>query len=143
MKDDTGQGIVMLTKEDLDNIQIGDKYNFGGGEIVEVIGFLKEPSLWRRWTGTGFENETLDMVTVKDANGNERKLARGAFLRATKDLSDGLVACSYCRALLAPADIEWDYIISPNWKANNYRSPKRPYCKGKDCSSYDQMAHEG
>lgn len=68
--------------------------------------------------------------------------------RATKQkelygAKDGYLPCAYCRIQRKLEDLKQDIIISPNWQANNYKSPPRNYCKDKPCHSHDQMGHEG
>ena len=70
----------------------------------------------------------------------EPKLANMIEIYSPKE---GYSPCAYCGKQRKPEDMMHGTIFSRNWKANNFKSPPRLYCKDAPCHGNDQMAHEG
>ncbi len=123
------------TKEEIDNIKVGDKFNFGDGEIREVVSFSETSYL-----SNGKKQKLIDSVCENEI----KSFYPHVFVSSTRETySKDVLKCSGCGALKDKEDMEQKSIISRNWKENNFRSPLRNYCKGTSCHTHDQMAHEG
>lgn len=129
-------------------------------DVVALREYLAKP---KEWTPSDVDfniEQTYNTCKVsRSVSLNELKTETWAFLDKTKAeakateiketiqrekelLAAGGIRCRYCGSVRPPSMINYSSIISANY-GPGMRSKPFPYCKDKQCSAYDQMAHEG
>ena len=125
-----------LTEEEIKNIAIGTKLNFGNGKIKTVMGWAETTSKIRHPGDTEAHTDKLVVCTGED--GKENHWWPGALGGATVETMDLTVKkCEYCNKIRPANEIKEGRIRV------NYAWHTGQYCFDGPCEGYAQMSAEG
>ena len=126
-----------LTQEEINNLQLGTKINFGNGDVGEIIRFYDGERYCAIRDGK-FVEYTDKMVEIKYDNGEISNFYTMVLKGATTETLDPTIErCQYC-GILKPAKEMHSATIWVNGDKQTNR-----YCIDKNCANFDQMAAEG
>ena len=127
-----------LSKEEIENLKIGDIVNFGSGKVFEILNFRLGGTSKIYENGKWEEHQDI-LVAMKNIYTTEiKEYYKDTFSQSTKETqSQDIGCCRYCGALWDKKDLIETKIFV------NHGEKMEKFCPGKPCSGYYQMGCEG